>query len=265
MPGVPGEMYAMFEEQVEPRLRQRFGTAGIVVERKLNCFGAGESHVEEKLLDLTRRGQEPEVGITVSDATISLRIRAHAPDVATANARIDPIARAIYERLGDLVFGEGDDDLQHVVARLLVDRHLTIAAAESITGGLIAARLTEVPGISASLMGSVVAYDNRIKRDVLGVPQELFDQYGAVSAPVAEAMARGVRERLGVDIGVSTTGIAGPTGATSTKPVGLVYVGLATDRGVGSHTFQWWGTRHEVQSRTAKMALNIVRLGLIKR
>jgi nicotinamide-nucleotide amidase len=122
-----------------------------------------------------------------------------------------------------------------------------------------------VPGISAHLMGGVVAYDNRIKRDLLGVPQELLDQHGAVSPQVAEAMAKGCRERFAVDIAVSTTGIAGPTGATPTKPVGLVYVGLATADGVKSYKYNWFGTRHEVQSRTAKMALNVVRLGLMGR
>jgi nicotinamide-nucleotide amidase len=264
MPGVPSEMHVMFDEQVQPRLRQRFGVTGVVVERKLNCFGAGESHVEEKLLDLTRRGHDPEVGITVSDATISLRIRAHAADVATANARIEPVGALIRERLGDLVFGEGNEDLQHVVGRMLLEKRLTIATAESITGGLVAARLTEVPGISASLLGAVVAYDNRIKREVLGVPEEFLEQHGAVSAPVAEAMARGVRERLGVDLGVSTTGIAGPTGATPTKPVGLVFVGVASAAAVHSFKFQWWGNRQEIQSRTARMALNAVRLTLLR-
>jgi competence/damage-inducible protein CinA-like protein len=265
LPGVPGEMMPMFEKEVRPRLRQMFPGLGVVVEHKINCFGAGESAVEEKLLDLTRRGHQPEVGITVSDANISLRILAHAADTAAAEAIIAPVEKVIRERLGDLVFGTGDEDLQHVVAKLLMEKKLTIATAESITGGLIASRLTDVPGISAHLMGGVVAYDNSIKRDLLGVPQELLDQHGAVSPQVAEAMAKGCRERFGVDIAVSTTGIAGPSGATPTKPVGLVYVGLATADGVKSYKYNWFGTRQEVQSRTAKMALNVVRLALIGR
>jgi nicotinamide-nucleotide amidase len=264
LPGVPSEMYPMFESEVKPRLA-KLGPGGIIVEKKLNCFGAGESHLEEKVKDFTARGQVPEVGITVSDATVSLRIRARAADEAAAQALIAPVEQTIRERLGDLVFGEGADDLQHVVARLLAEQNLTIGTAESLTGGEVAQRLTQIPGISAHFLGGIVAYDNRIKHEQLGVPEELLQKHGAVSTPVAEAMALGCRTRLCVDLAVSTTGIAGPTGATPTKPVGLVYVGIADAKGVRSFSYNWFGTRHEIQSRSAKMALNIVRLRLIGR
>ncbi|HYT87980.1 MAG TPA: competence/damage-inducible protein A [Gemmataceae bacterium] len=263
MPGVPSEMYAMFESQVRPRLLALERTAGVVVQRKINCFGSGESAVEEKLLDLTRRGHVPEVGITVSDATISLRILAHAANVEEAQRQIAPVERTICERLGNLVFGFEDEDLQDAVARLLAEKRVTLATAESVTAGQVAERLARVPGVSPWLRGGVVAYDQGIKNALLGVPQELLDTHGAISAPVAEAMAVGARTRLRADLAVSTTGLAGPEGATPDKPLGLVYVGLAWEGGADAVSFNWGGTRLEVQSRTAKMALNRVRLRLL--
>jgi nicotinamide-nucleotide amidase len=262
LPGVPSEMYAMYETQVKPRLLALGLGGGVLVQRKINCFGAGESAVEEKLLDLTRRDHVPEVGITVSDAVISLRILASAPDHAAAQALIAPVERTICERLGELVYGFEEEELQDVVLRLLERKRMTLAAAEGVTAGLVAERLCRLPGASQWFRGSVVAYDNRLKVGLLGVPQALLDERGAVSAAVAEAMAVGCRARLGTDLAVSTVGIAGPGGASADKPVGLVHVGLAWEGGVTSRHWNWGGARTEVQSRTAKLALNQVRLHL---
>jgi nicotinamide-nucleotide amidase len=264
MPGVPPELFAMFEKQVRPRLLGLGLGGGVLVQRKINAFGAGESAVESKLLDLTRRGHVPEVGITVSDATISLRVLARAATAAEAQAQIEPVERTIRERLGDLVFGAEEEELQHAVGKLLVEKRKTLAVAESVTGGLVAERLTGVPGASAWFRGGVVAYDNRLKVELLGVPQQLLDEKGAVSAEVAEAMAVGCRTRLRTDLAASTVGIAGPGGATADKPVGLVYVGLAWDGGCSSASFSWVGARDEIRSRCAKMALNLVRLHLVR-
>lgn len=265
LPGVPREMYVMYRESVEPRLRARLGGVGMVlVERKINCFGAGESQVEEKLLDLTRRGHEPEVGITASDAVISLRIIARAATVAEAQRICQPVEATIRERLGDWVYGVDQEQLHHVVGRLLLARGQTVATAESLTGGLVTSLLTEIPGISAALLGGCVAYANEVKQSQLGVPAALLQEHGAVSAPVAEAMAQGVRQRYGADYGLSTTGIAGPTGATATKPVGLVFIGLAWAGGVKSFQVNWFGSRGEIRSRSAKSALNALRLHLLQ-
>jgi nicotinamide-nucleotide amidase len=265
MPGVPSEMHAMFDAQVRPRLFRMGVTGGVLMQRKINCMGAGESAVEERLLDLTRRGHVPEVGITVSDATISLRILARAATVEEARTQIEPVERTIRERLGDLVFGVEDEELQDAVLRLLAERRQTLATAESVTAGLVAHCVGRVPGASHWFRGGIVAYDNRVKVELLGVPQRLIDEHGVVSGPVAEAMAVGCRARLRTDLAVSTTGIAGPEGGSLDKPVGLVYVGLAWDGGSASHSFSWIGTRHEVQSRTAKLALNRVRLHLLRK
>jgi nicotinamide-nucleotide amidase len=172
------------------------------------------------------------------------------------------VERTIRERLGRLVFGADAEELQDVVVRLLTEGRLTLATAESVTAGLIAHRLAQVPGASGCLLGGVVAYDNRIKTELVGVPQPLLDAHGAVSAEVAQAMATSCRARFRADLGVSTVGIAGPGGGTADKPVGLVYVGLAWEDGVASTIFNWSGTRQEVQSRAAKLALNRVRLYL---
>ena len=264
MPGVPSEMFAMFENEVKPRLlRLAFG-GGIRVQRKLNTFGLGESHIEEKLFDLTQRGHVPEVGITASDATISLRIFAHGATLAEAEAQIAPVEATIRERLGDVVYGTDHDELQDAVLRLLADKKLTLATAESVTAGLVAHRLATVPGASNWLRGGIVAYTNEMKTALLGVPTELLERHTAVSAEVAKAMAAGARERFGCDVAVSTTGFAGPTAGTADQPVGLVYVGIAWEGGSAAWSFNWFGTRTEIQSRAAKMALNRVRLHLVE-
>jgi nicotinamide-nucleotide amidase len=264
MPGVPSEMFAMYELHVKPRLAALGLTGGVLVQRKINVFGAGESVIEERLLDLTRRGHVPEVGITVSDAVISLRILARAATPAEAHAQIAPVERTIRERLGDLVFGVEEEELQAAVAALLASRRLTLATAESITAGQVAARLAAVPGATGWLTGGVVCYDSRIKVEFLGVPQKLIDEFGAVSTQVAERLAVGVRTRMRTDLGVGVVGVAGPGDLAPDQPAGLVHVGLAWDGGTSMHTFNWPGNRTEVQRRAAKMAINVVRLHLLR-
>jgi nicotinamide-nucleotide amidase len=264
MPGVPPEMFAMFETQVRPRLLALGLAGGVLVQRKINTFGSGESALEEKLFDLTRRGHVPEVGITVSDATISLRILARAANHAEAQTQIAPVEQTIRERLGEQVFGVESEELQDAVVALLASKRRSLATAEGVTAGLVAERLGSVPGVSSYFHGGIIAYDNRLKVELLGVPQSLLDAKGAVSAEVAEAMAIGCRTRLRTDLAVSTVGVAGPADAGPGRPVGLVYVGLAWQGGASSVSFSWIGTRAEVQSRTAKLALNRVRLHLLQ-
>ncbi len=264
MPGVPSEMYLMFENQVRPRLLELGIARGIYIERKISTFGMGESQIEEKLLDLTKRGHIPEVGITASDATISLRIFVEAASREEAAVQIEPIEKIIRDRLGDLVFGADEEDLNDVLMRLLRNQKKTLSVAEGVSGGQLASKLTQVPGASAWFHGGLIAYDDATKVRLLEVPYELIERHGVVSAEVAEAMAAGCRKLMNTDIAISTVGIAGPDGGSASHPVGMVFAGLAWQGGTTSRASNWVASRGEVQSRTAKMGLNLARLHLMK-
>jgi nicotinamide-nucleotide amidase len=267
LPGVPHEMKLMFRDQVVPRLRENGFVRGATVHRKINLFGKGESDFEAQAMDLTVRGRVPEVGITAHDSTISFRITATADSEEEANRLIEPTAKLIYERFGTLVVGEGSDDVPEAVAAHLASGNATLATAESCTGGIVAQMLTAIPGISRSYLGGVVSYANQAKGELLGVPSAQIENHGAVSPEVAAAMAEGVRMRLGADLGLATTGVAGPSGGTPEKPVGLVYLGLATSKGTQTRRLDIGSDqpRDIIQRRSSKAALNWVRLTLLEK
>jgi nicotinamide-nucleotide amidase len=264
LPGVPHEMKLMFHEQVVPRLRQAGWVDCVLAHRKINLFGKGESDIEAQAFDLTARGRDPEVGITAHEATISFRITARGATEDEARRNLEPTAQLIYERFGSLIVGEGSADVADGLFAELGRTGSTLATAESCTGGLIAEMITAIPGVSAHYLGGVVSYANQAKVELLQVPAALIEEHGAVSPEVAAAMAEGVRARLGAEIAVSTTGVAGPGGGTPEKPVGLVYLGLATAKGTETRRLDIGSDqpREVIQQRAAKGALNWVRLKL---
>ena len=204
------------------------------------------------------------MGITASDATISFRVVGSGTTEDEARRAIEPTLALIRERFGSMIIGEGDEDVADGLVAQLKRTGRTLATAESCTGGLIAHMLTALPGVSPYYPGGVVSYANQAKVELLGVPPALLEAHGAVSPEVAEAMAEGVRQRLGADLGLSVTGIAGPTGGTPAKPVGLVYLGLATADRVQTRRLELGPEqpRDIIQSRSAKQALNWARLVL---
>ena len=264
VPGVPSEMRRMFENQVSPRLPRGEGTT---VYRVIHSFGRGESDVASLIADLMERGREPAVGTTVAAGMVSVRIVSRGADRNVAAGRAGEVAAEVRRRLGDLVVGEdGDakDAMAAAVGDLLRRRRQTLATAESCTGGLVGELVTAIPGSSDYYVGGVVAYANRIKHRMLGVPDLAISRHGAVSEPVAAAMAEGCRKAFGADWAVSTTGIAGPAGGSEEKPVGLVYIGLAGHRGVHVNRDVFPGTREIVRLRASLTALNLLRLALLQ-
>jgi nicotinamide-nucleotide amidase len=264
MPGVPRELIRMMDEEVLPRLAARLRPAGGSVMRALllRTFGMGESTLEDELRDFARE-QGVSLGFRTAFPDNYLRPVVRAGSSAEADAKLARVCEAIEARLGALVYGRGDETMETALGRLLAERKLSLATAESCTGGLVAQRVSAVPGASRYFRGGVVAYANEVKRELLGVPEALLAEHGAVSAPVARAMAEGVRERFRADLAVSTTGISGPDGGTAEKPVGLVFVGFADVEGSTAHEFLFPFDRERHRLVTSQVALDWVRRTLL--
>ncbi len=260
LPGVPREMRVMFERDVDPEVRRLTGGRAVVM-RTLHCFGAGEANIGEQLSAFMDPARNPRVGTCAEEGVISIRLCAKGDSRDVATAMADSDATAIRDLLGPLVFGEDDDTLASVVGRLLIDRDATVSTAESCTGGLLAVALTDVPGSSAYFLRGFVTYANEAKTQMLGVPTALIVEKGAVSREVAVAMAEGCRRVSETDYALGITGIAGPGGATANKPVGLVYIALASnaDTAIRECRFPSHLSRHAVRDRACKTALNMLR------
>ena len=262
LPGVPNEMTRMMDEQVMPRIEAARGAGFAVRARLIRTFGMGESTLDDELKDIAASG-DVSLGFRTSFPDNYLRPLARAATAKQAEAALDRICDAIRQRLGPLVYGEDEQTLETVVGQLLAQRGMTIAVAESCTGGLIAKRITDNPGSSAYFAGGVVAYSNAAKSELLGVSAAVLEEHGAVSDPVVRAMAEGVRERFGVDIGVATTGISGPDGGTTSKPVGLVHIALAREAATYAESFVFRMDRARHRLLTSQVALDWVRRTLL--
>ncbi|HEX2098748.1 MAG TPA: competence/damage-inducible protein A [Rubrobacteraceae bacterium] len=259
LPGVPMEMERMFDETLEPLIRER--TESTIVSRTLHFSGIGESALAEKVQDFLD-ASDPTVAPLAAAGKVRLRITARAATRREAEEKIEPVAEEILSRLEAYYFGEDDETLESAVGRLLTERGETLALAESCTGGLLAKLLTDRAGSSAYFIEGLVTYSNDAKERLLGVPHELLVKYGAVSEPVARAMAEGVRENAGTDYGLSVTGVAGPDGGTEEKPVGLIFVGLSDEEGTDVKRLDlsaFRRLREVIRERSANRAFDFLR------
>jgi nicotinamide-nucleotide amidase len=255
-------MKPMFESQIKPRLAQKAGDVR-VVRRMLRVSGLGESAVDEKIAPVYRQYTNPQTTILFNRSEIEIQLTAQGKTEQEAELLLDGLAGQIEERLGDAIFAFRGERMEEVVGLRLAVNGFTLATAESCTGGLIAERITEVSGSSVYFREGVVTYSNESKVRLLGVPFDLIAEYGAVSAPVAEAMAEGVRLRADADFGVAVTGIAGPGGGSEDKPVGLVYIALADDAHTEHRKLLLPGDRQLIRWRASQAALDLLRRRLI--
>jgi nicotinamide-nucleotide amidase len=262
LPGPPGEMQPMFDGQVLPIVRERAGGRALVT-RVLKIASMGESDVEQVVAPLYKTFENPRTTILGGAGQTELHLTGEGADEAEAGARVEELAAGIRGLLPGRIYSEDGRDLAEVVAALLTERQVSLALAESCTGGLVAARITAVPGSSAFFEGGYVTYSNRAKVDLLGVDPSVLERHGAVSEETARAMADGVRRATGSDLAVAITGIAGPTGATEDKPVGLVFLALAGDGVDRVRRAQFPGERDRVRAQAAQAALEMVRRALL--
>ncbi|MBV8689203.1 MAG: nicotinamide-nucleotide amidohydrolase family protein, partial [Candidatus Eremiobacteraeota bacterium] len=214
--------------------------------------------IDHRIADLFASQENPKIAVLAHDYRCDVKLMAKAADEEHARALIAPLERTIVSRLDGHVFGTDDETLESVLIKRLTNDKRTLAVAESCTGGRIAARLTAVPGASKAFIGAVVSYDNSVKAHTVGVPSALLSEFGAVSEEVAVAMAAGVRERLRADVGISTTGIAGPDGGTPEKPVGLVWIAIASGDRVERQRLELRGGRESIQARASVAALGLL-------
>ncbi|MGH2685753.1 MAG: competence/damage-inducible protein A [Actinomycetota bacterium] len=261
VPGVPAEMREMFEGVILPELERIVGPQGIV-SRVLKVVGVAEARVGELLDDLFRAGENPTVAYLASAGEVRVRLTAKAASPEEARALIEPVEKEIRERLGDRIFGTDDDELEEVVGGLLRRRRWTVACAESLTGGSLAARLVHVADSSDYFAGGVVAYSPEVKREVLRVSMDTLEGPGMVSEECAREMARGARAVFAADVGVSTTGVAGPAPLEG-HPPGEVWVAVATPTGEEARRFTAPGDRDHVRRWAEQGALDLLRRMLL--
>jgi nicotinamide-nucleotide amidase len=262
VPGVPREMEGMLERVVLPDLAARAGEGRAIVSRTLRTAGVGESLLAERLTPLWEStgaaGEGATMAYLASPGEVRVRLTAVGATREEALARIAPVERAVREELGAVVYGLDDETLEQAVARLLGQRRRSLATAESLTGGLVGGRVTTVPGASDYYRGGVVAYATEAKAAVLGVDQKLLDEHGPASEPVAAAMAEGARLAFAADVGLATTGVAGPTEQDG-RPIGSVYLAVADAAGTVTTTIRAPGDRTQVRAWATTIALDLLR------
>jgi competence/damage-inducible protein CinA-like protein len=262
LPGPPREMKPMFEHHVQAKLESLSGEIRFA-RRVLRVAGMGESAVDEKIAPIYTQFENPLTTILFNSSEIEIHLRAHGRTEEEAEALLDHLSLKIEQALGNSVFSFRGETMEEVVGRRLAITGFTLSVAESCTGGLIAQRLTNVPGSSKYFLEGVVTYSNQSKTRLLGVDKKLIKEFGAVSQQVARDMARGVRHKAKTDFGLAVTGVAGPDGGSEEKPVGLVYVALADDAHTEHKRFVIPGDRELIRWRASQAALDMLRRRLI--
>lgn len=257
LPGPPKEMQPMFDQTVFPYLRERNGV--VLVSRMLKIFGIGESELETRLMDLIDEQSNPTIAPYVAQGEITLRITARCVTKEEAEKLLCPVVEQIEARLGDLVYSRDGQSLEEVVSGLLKQHGHVLATAESCTGGLLAERITNLPGASAVFERGYVTYANRAKAEDLGVSDATLNTYGAVSRETALEMVQGLMRKTGATVGVSITGIAGPDGGTAEKPVGLVYIAAALGDKIICKGYEFSGSRERIRNDACMRALDMIR------
>ncbi len=258
IPGVPMEVNRMTPEVLVPLFEQKAGKTFILT-KTIKLFGLAEALIDSALADLPLAGTTVSLGFYPRFPENHLVLTARSPDRAKAEADIALIQKGVVERLRRNIFGYDDDTLEGMIGALLTQKKLTIGVAESLTGGLIADRITNVPGSSAWFERGVITYSNRSKTELLGVPGEIIGEHGAVSRETAVLMAEGVREKSGTDIGLATTGIAGPSGGTDAKPVGTVFIAVSDGKRTVCRDFAFKWDRRRIKEITTQWALELTR------
>ena len=257
LPGVPLEMRKLLEHEVVPRLAAR-SSGSVIRSLQVRTSGIPESALAERLGHIEQEITPVSLAYLPGLDGVDLRLSAWDLPGEEADRKLRSAADLVRTRAGESVYGEGESDLAALVLAEARSRGLRLAVAESCTGGLVGARLTEIPGSSDVFVGGVIAYDNAVKLDLLGVAAAVLEQYGAVSEPAARTMAEGAAQRFGVPAALSVTGIAGPSGGTAVKPVGTVWVGCVLDGAIEAKRFLFHGTRHEIRARAAQGALHFI-------
>ncbi|OQZ04984.1 MAG: competence/damage-inducible protein A [Candidatus Brocadia sp. UTAMX1] len=263
LPGAPREMQPLLHKYMKIYAKQHKLGKECRVTRSLHTFGASERIVEDAVKGCRANSGQTKAITLVRDGVVTINIHTTAEKENKAVRLLDKAERAIRRKLGYAVFGEGDETLEYAVFVLLNKKHKTIAVAESCTGGSLSDKLTNISGISKFFLEGVVVYSNNAKVTMLGIPEKLILRHGAVSLPVAKAMAKGIKKKASADIGVGITGIAGPTGATPGKPVGLVYIAVAKNGLVRIRKCRFAGSRIDIKNYSVNTALNMVRLVLL--
>jgi nicotinamide-nucleotide amidase len=258
LPGPPHELKALFEQQCMDLLRAKLPQQFIAT-RTVKIAMMAESQCDARIAPIYNRFVDVQTTILAGAGEIQVHLKSRSHSLEAAQERVDQLVEKIEEELDDLVFSDNGDSLEQIVGYYLQMRNATLAVAESCTGGLLAERITSVSGSSRYFLGGAVVYSNKLKTKFAAVPQDLIKKYGAVSAEVAKAMAEGIRERCGATFGVGITGVAGPTGGTPDKPVGLVFHALAGDRGTDVVERNFHGDRKRVRWFAAQQALDMIR------